>query len=130
MNYSPSLSENDQFAYAKSSRKVLICSSIHVYLKGKMHIKIVYLGLARSRIGKKDEQYEVVDGSTLADLLEVLIKNYGERLQSIIRSGRENRLDPTFVTTVDGVLKDPLRGNDVTLNDGDTITLMTMISGG
>jgi molybdopterin converting factor small subunit len=101
-----------------------------VYLKGKMHIKIVYLGLIRSRIGKKGEQYEVVDGSTLADLLEILIKNYGERLQSIVGGKRESRLDPTFVTTVDGVLKDPLRGNDVTLNDGDTITLMTMISGG
>jgi molybdopterin converting factor small subunit len=95
-----------------------------------MHIKIVYLGLVRSRIGKKDEQYEVADGCTLADLLEILVKNYGERLQSVVGGRRESRLDPTFITTVDGVLKDPFQGNDVALNDGDTITLMTMISGG
>jgi len=95
-----------------------------------MRIKIVYLGLVRSRIGKNEEQYEVSDGSSLDDLLKILVKKYGEKLQSIAGGRKESPLDPTFITTVNGVLKDPFRGNEVTLRDGDTVTLMTLISGG
>ena len=95
-----------------------------------MRIKVVYLGLVRNRIGKNEDQYEVVDGSSLADLFEILVKNYGERLQSIFGERRESQLDPTFITTVNGILKDPLRANNVTLKDGDIITFMTLISGG
>ena len=94
-----------------------------------MHIKIVYLGLIRSRIGKNEEQYEVKEGSSLDDLLKILVKKYGEKLQSIVGERKESQLDPTFITTVNGVLKDPFRGK-VTFSDGDTVTLMTLISGG
>jgi len=99
-------------------------------LKGKMRIKIVYLGLVRNTIGKNEEQYEVLDGSSLADLFEILVKNYGEKLQSVFGERKESRLDPTFITTVNGILKDPLRGNNVILKEGDIVTFMTLISGG
>lgn len=101
-----------------------------MFLNGTMRIKIVYLGLVRSRIGKNEEQYEVADGSSLDDLLKILVKKYGEKLQSIVGERKESRLDPTFITTVNGILKDSVRGNDVTLKDGDTVSLMTLIGGG
>ena len=96
-----------------------------------MRIKIVYLGLVRSRIGKNEEQYEVIEGSSLADLLKILIKNYGERLQSIFEERKESqRLDPTFIMTVNGVLKNPFQGDNITLKEGDIVTVMTLIGGG
>ena len=95
-----------------------------------MRIKIVYLGLIRNRIGKNEEQYEVMEGSSLTDLIKILTRNYGEKVQSIVEERKESRLDPTFITTVNGVLKNPFRGDNVTLKDGDIVTVMTLISGG
>jgi molybdopterin converting factor small subunit len=95
-----------------------------------MRVKAVYLGLVRSRIGKDEEQYEVADGSSLADLLKILMENYDESLRSIIGERRESRLDPTFITTVNGILKDPRQANNVALKEGDVVTFMTLISGG
>ena len=95
-----------------------------------MRVKVVYLGLVRSKVGKREEEYEVETGSTLSDLLNGLAETYGESLKSIFGADEENRLDPTFIATVNGRLRDPLRGGDVMLSTGDTVALMTLISGG
>lgn len=95
-----------------------------------MQVKIVYLGLVRSRVGKREEEYEVKDGSSLSDLLNILAETYNESLRSIFEADEENRLDPTFIATVNGTLADPTRGGDIPLNPGDTVALMTLISGG
>ncbi|MBS7656379.1 MAG: MoaD/ThiS family protein [Candidatus Bathyarchaeia archaeon] len=95
-----------------------------------MQIKTVYLGLIRSKIGKTGEQHEVAKGSSLSDLFKILTSKYGEKLESVIGEKKENWLDPTVIITVNGVLQDPLKGDTVTLNDGDVVTIMTLISGG
>lgn len=95
-----------------------------------MRVKVIYLGVVRSKAGKREEEYEVKDGSSLSDLLNSLAETYGDSLRSIFDADEENRLDPTFIATVNGTLRDPFRGGDVTLTSGDTIALMTLISGG
>ena len=95
-----------------------------------MRVKIVYLGLIRSRIGKNEEQCEVADDSSLDDLLKILTKNYGEKLQFLFEVKNESRIDPTFIMTINGILRDPFRESGVTLKDGDIVTFMTLISGG
>jgi len=95
-----------------------------------MRVKTVYLGLVRSRIGKTEEQYEVAESSSLADLIHNLERDYGEKLHPLLGSRNESRLDPTLITTVNGALKDPSRWSSVTLKDGDVVTFMTLISGG
>jgi len=95
-----------------------------------MRVKIVYLGLVRSKVGKREEEYQVKEGSSLSDLLNSLAETYDESLKSIFKADEENRLDPTFIATVNGRLTDPLLGGDVRLSPGDTVALMTLISGG
>jgi molybdopterin converting factor small subunit len=95
-----------------------------------MQIKILYLGLVRTKVGKKEEEYEIRDGSSLSDLLKSLGRTYGKNLKDILYADKGNCLDPTFIATVNGTLKDSLQGNDVMLSDGDTVALMTLISGG
>jgi len=95
-----------------------------------MRVKVLYLGLVRNKIGKKEEEYEIEDGSTLSDLLDSLAETYDKSLGGVFKADKENRLDPTFIVTVNGSLKDPLRRKDVLLNDGDKVALMTLISGG
>lgn len=99
-------------------------------MTNRMRVKIVYLGLVRSKVGKREEEYEVKDGSSLSDLLNSLAETYDDSLKSIFNADEENRLDPTFIATVNGSLTDPLRGGEVTLSPGDTVALMTLISGG
>ena len=95
-----------------------------------MRIKVTYLGLLRTKIGKKEEQYEIKDGSSLSHLFRNLAETYGKSLDNLFSAEKESKLDPTFIVTVNGLLKDAFRGDDVKLKDGDTVTLMTLISGG
>jgi len=95
-----------------------------------MRVKVLYLGVVRNKAGKKSEEYEINDGSSLSDLLNSLSATYGKGLEAFFKADQKNRLDPSFIATVNGVLKDPLQATDVTLKDGDTIALMSLISGG
>jgi len=95
-----------------------------------MRIKVLYLGLVRNKTGKKEESCELADGSSLSDLLKRVAETYGGSLKGLFRAEMESRLDPTFIVTVNGVLKDPSKGEAVPLADGDTVALMTLISGG
>ena len=95
-----------------------------------MRVKIVYLGLIRSKIGKREEEFELEDGSSLFDLLNNLIKTYSRSLNSIFYADEGNRLDPTFVVTVNGMLRDAAHVGEFTLHTGDTVALMNLISGG
>ena len=95
-----------------------------------MRVKMNYLGVIRSKVGKKAEEYEVAEGSSLSDLLESLALTYGESLRGIFRADEYARLDPGLVTTVNGVLRNPLQEGSVKLREGDRVALMTLISGG
>ena len=105
-------------------------SKAHKNVTKRMLVKVVYLGLVRSKVGKREEEFEIKAGSTLSDLLNSLEETYGESLKSIFGVDDVNRLDPTFITTVNSKLTDPIQGGDLMLNNGDTVALMTLISGG
>lgn len=95
-----------------------------------MRVKVQYLGLIRSRLGKREEEVYVKGGSFLSDLLNKLTKKYGESLKSIFDEDEKNVLDPSFIVTINGVLIGQLRGMRTRLKRGDRIALMTLISGG
>jgi molybdopterin converting factor small subunit len=95
-----------------------------------MRVNIIYFGLVRNKIGKKKESFELNDGSSLSDLLKDLSKKYGESIKNIFKYDKENNLDPTFIVTINGILKDPLEGSNIILLEGDKIALMTIIGGG
>lgn len=95
-----------------------------------MRVKVRYLGLIRSRLGKREEEVDVKEGAFLSDLLNKLTKKYGESLKSIFDEDEKNVLDPSFIVTINGVLIGQLRGMRTRLKRGDRIALMTLISGG
>ena len=95
-----------------------------------MRVKVQYLGLIRSKMGKREEEVDVKEGAFLSDLLNKLTKTYGENLKSLFDADEENVLDPSFIVTVNGVLTGQLRGMKTRLKRGDRVALMTLISGG
>ncbi len=95
-----------------------------------MQVKILYLGMVRTKVGKKEEEYEIREGSSLKDLLNTLAKTYGKGLGDFFNVDKESRLDPTFIVTVNGALVNLTGGPDIELRNEDTVALMTLISGG
>jgi len=91
-----------------------------------MRVKLQYLGLVRSRLGKQEEEIELKEGAFLSELLGKLTEIYGETLQTLLGSDTESRLDPSIVITVNGVS----RTADLRLHEGDRVAIMTLISGG
>ena len=95
-----------------------------------MRVKVLYLGVLRSRIGKTSEECEIAKGSSLSDLLETLVSKYGKGLRDIFKADEKTKLDPTIIATVNGVSKDISQAENIQLKDGDTVALMSLISGG
>ncbi len=95
-----------------------------------MRVKVLYLGVLRSKTGRNSEECEVSEGSSLSDLLEMLSSKYGRSLKDIFKANEKTKLDPTIIATVNGASKDLSQARNVKLKDGDTVALMSLISGG
>jgi len=95
-----------------------------------MRVKVLYLGVLRSKTGRNSEEYEISRGSSLSDLLDALSSKYGKSLKEIFKANEKAKLDPSIIATVNGVSKDISKAKSVKLKDGDTVALMSLISGG
>ena len=95
-----------------------------------MKVKVLYLGVLRSKTGKNSEECIMAEESTLSDLLETLSSKYGESLKDLFKVDEKTKLDPSVIATVNGASKDLSQANSVKLKDGDTVALMSLISGG
>jgi molybdopterin converting factor small subunit len=95
-----------------------------------MKITIRYLGLFKSKFEKENEEIIIQPGFSLKDLWCRLLEKYGEKFGSMIQSDEQNRLDPSFVVTINGIIKNIVESESVMLKEGDEIVLMTLISGG
>jgi len=91
-----------------------------------MRVNVRYLGLARSKLGKQEDEVELREGALLSELLDRLRGMYGEPMRRILDAGGESALDPSSVVTVNGLSH---VGNP-RLSDGDQVAIMTLISGG
>lgn len=95
-----------------------------------MRVRVRYLGLIWKKIGKKEEELEIKDDSSLSELLDELTMIHGENLKGLFNAEKGNLIDPTYIVTVNGVVSDRLRGLRTRLKNGDEVALMTLISGG
>ncbi len=91
-----------------------------------MQVKVQYLGLIRSKTEKKSEKVNLKEGALLSDLLNKLVEVYGEAIKNLFADEGKNVLDPNFIVTVNG----KSLPTDTKLKEGDTVSLMTVISGG
>ncbi|KYH40548.1 MAG: molybdenum cofactor biosynthesis protein D [Candidatus Bathyarchaeota archaeon B63] len=95
-----------------------------------MRVKVLYLGLVRAKTGRESEEYELAEGASLHDLLDELSSKYRGGLGDLLRADEKTRLDPTIVATVNGASKDISQARKIKLKEGDTVALMSLISGG
>lgn len=91
-------------------------------------VKTRYYAYLREVTGVREEEIALEEGSTVADLVEKLVKRYGEPLRRYILT-EDMELRPNIAVAVNGVKvsEEPLRK---TLREGDTVVILPPISGG
>jgi len=95
-----------------------------------MKVKVHYLGYIKNMLEKKDEELDIREGATLSELLDKLAGLYGQPFKKEVFEPGLKDLKTGFVVTVNGILMGQLNGTETRLKEGDTIILMSLMSGG
>lgn len=96
-----------------------------------MMITVEYIGHIKNLVENRNtERVEIPKDSTIAQLLTVLSERYGEPFKKAVYEKGSMDVKPNFMVTVNGYLLNQLQGLDTRLKNGDTIILMSVVSGG
>lgn len=96
-----------------------------------MKVKVEYLGHIRNIIGSgRQEEVEIEEEASIADLLMVLSEKYGEPFKKAVYEKRGTDVKSNYIITVNGYLLNQLSGIETKLQNGDEITLLPIVSGG
>jgi len=95
-----------------------------------MRVKVRYFGFIKNMINRETDEFELQEGSTLSGLLDRLTGIYGKPFEKeVYESGLED-LKSGFVVTVNGILMGQLQRLGTELKDGDSVVLMSLMTGG
>ena len=87
-----------------------------------MRVYVEYRALLIEVTGKSEESVELKEGATVGDLINSLIKKYGEALEIGFRRARERRLLRIFVE-VNGKASTYPECASLELRDGDRVVI-------
>jgi molybdopterin converting factor small subunit len=96
----------------------------------RVKIKVHYLGFIRKLINQSEDEFELEEGASLSVVLDRIAGLYGQPFKNEFYEPGLKDVKMGFVVTVNGVLMSQLHGVDTQLNNGDNITLMSLMSGG
>jgi molybdopterin synthase sulfur carrier subunit len=104
------------------------CRSVGVSI---LRVKVEYLGHIKNILGnRREEEIEIKEGSSVADLLSTLSSRYGEPFKKAVYETGGSDVKPNFMATVNGYLLNQLDGIRTKLKQGDDVILMPVVSGG
>ena len=81
-------------------------------------------------LNKREEKFELVNKAHLFDLLNKIAKKYGSAFKKEVYEPRLKEIKTGFSVTINGIFIGRLGGLDAKLNEGDTVLLMSLMSGG
>ena len=94
-------------------------------------MRIEYLGHIRNIIGSgREEEVEIGEEASVADLLMVLSEKHGEPFEKVIYQHGGTDVKSNYIITVNGYLLNQLNGIATKLKDGDEVALLPLVSGG
>jgi MoaD family protein len=94
-------------------------------------VKVEYFGHIKNITnGRREEELEVKDDSTIIDLLTMLTEHYGEPFKKAIYEPKGTDVKPNYIITVNGYLLNQLKGLETKLRNGDHVALLPIVSGG
>jgi molybdopterin converting factor small subunit len=95
-----------------------------------MQVKVHYISLVKSYTNKSQDEIALGDDATLAQLLDRIAEIYGKQFTTEVYDPSKKEMKQTFVAMVNGVLMDQLKGVNTPLKNGDSIILMSLMTGG
>lgn len=95
-----------------------------------MKIKVHYISLVKSFTKTSQDEFDLKEDTLLSDLLGKIATKYGKPFTLEVYDATKKEMKPTFVAMVNGVLIDQLKGINTPLKDGDSIILMSLMTGG
>jgi molybdopterin synthase sulfur carrier subunit len=96
-----------------------------------LKVKVEFLGHVRNVIGSnREEEVEISEGSSIADLLAMLSEKYGEPFKKAVYEKSGADVKSNYIITVNGYLLNQLNGVETKLKNGDQVILLPIVSGG
>lgn len=96
----------------------------------EMKVKVHYISLVKSFTKTSQDEFDMQEDSLLADALNKIAHKYGVPFTQEVYDPQKKEMKATFVAMVNGVLMDQLKGVNTPLKDGDSIILMSLMTGG
>ena len=96
----------------------------------EMQVKVHYISLVKSYTNKSQDEFTFPNSILLSELLDKIAETYGKPFTAEVYDPAKKELKATFVAMVNGVLMDQLKGTNTLLKDGDSIILMSLMTGG
>jgi molybdopterin converting factor small subunit len=96
----------------------------------EMRVKVHYISLVKSFTKTSQDEFDLIEGSSLKDVLQQVSDKYGKPFTVEVYDPERHEMKPTFVAMVNGIHMDQLRGIKTPLKDGDSVILMSLMTGG
>ncbi len=95
-----------------------------------MRIKVHYLSLVKTFTKTSQDEFDVKEAAPLSEVLYNVAEKYGKAFAQEVYDPERREMKSTFVAMVNGVLMDQLQGINTPLKDGDSIIIMSLMTGG
>ena len=95
-----------------------------------MKIKVHYISLLKTFTKISHEEFEIKEAALLSDLLDKVAEKYDKPFTQEVYDPKQKEMKATFVAVVNGIHMDQLQGVSTQLKEGDSIILMSLITGG
>jgi molybdopterin converting factor small subunit len=89
-----------------------------------------YISLVKSYTNKSQEEFTFTTDAVLSNLLDKIAESYGNKFAQEVYDPIKKEMKATFVTMLNGILMDQLKGIKTQLKDGDNVILMSLMTGG
>ena len=95
-----------------------------------MQVKVHYIGLIKSYTNTSQDEFTLSNCTLLSELLDKIAEDYGKQFMQEVYDPSKKEMKTSFVVMINGVLMDQLKGISTPLKEGDTVILMSLMTGG
>jgi molybdopterin converting factor small subunit len=95
-----------------------------------MKIKIHYISLVKTFTKTSEDEFDLNEPATLSDALLRVADKYAKPFTNEVYDPTNQEMKSTFVAMVNGIHMDQIKGINTPLKDGDSIILMSLVTGG
>ncbi len=95
----------------------------------RLEVEVKYYAMLREASGRKREVFELPEGSSVGDLMDIVAGKYGDPFRRYVFDS-EMRVWDYLRFMLNGISVSSLEGFDTVLGDGDVMAILPPIGGG